>query len=119
MARGGGLQPVGYRAVVADRDDLDVHQAKEPRYLRAEDDAAATSPYCRSHGTATSSDAQRRESAMSTHVYGLTVNVLADASRAARTVDHAVTLLDHATHTIVVIDQRGRVTVRPDDTRPR
>jgi hypothetical protein len=56
---------------------------------------------------------------MSTHVYGLTVNMLADASRAARTVDQAVTLLDHATHTIVVIDQRGRVTVRPDDTRPR
>jgi hypothetical protein len=56
---------------------------------------------------------------MSTHVYGLTVRMLADASRAARTVDQAVTLLDHATHTIVVIDQRGHVTVRPDDTRPR
>ena len=55
---------------------------------------------------------------MSTHVYGLTVNMLSDASRAARTVDHAVTLLAEATHTIVVIDQRGRVTVRPDDTRP-
>jgi hypothetical protein len=56
---------------------------------------------------------------MGTHLYGLTVSLLSDASRAARTVDHAVTLLDHATHTIVVIDQRGRVTVRPDDTRPR
>jgi hypothetical protein len=56
---------------------------------------------------------------MSTHIYGLTVSMLANASRAARTVDHAVTLLDDATHTIVVIDQRGRVTVRPDDTRPR
>ena len=51
---------------------------------------------------------------MSTHVYGLTVNMLADASRAARTVDHAVTLVDDATRTIVVIDQRGRVTPRPE-----
>ena len=56
---------------------------------------------------------------MSTHVYGLTVSMLADASRAARTVDHAVTLLDDATDTIVVIDQRGHVTVRADDTRLR
>jgi hypothetical protein len=56
---------------------------------------------------------------MSTHVYGLTVSMLSDASRAARTVDQAVILRDHATHTIVVIDQRGRVTVRPDATRPR
>ena len=56
---------------------------------------------------------------MSTHVYGLTVSMLSDASRAARTVDHAVTLLDEATHTIVVIDQRGHVTMRPHDTRPR
>src|SRR5688572_9630746 len=39
-----------------------------------------------------------RELAMSTHVYGLTVNLLADASRAARTVDHAVTLVDDASH---------------------
>ena len=56
---------------------------------------------------------------MSTHVYGLTVSMLSDASRAARTVDHAVTVFDDATHTIVVIDQRGRVSVRPDDTRLR
>jgi hypothetical protein len=52
---------------------------------------------------------------MSTHVHGLTVTVLADASRAARTVDHAVTLVDDASHVIVVVDQRGRVTVRPAD----
>jgi hypothetical protein len=51
---------------------------------------------------------------MSTHVYGLTVNLLADASRAARTVDHAVTLVDDASHVIIVIDQCGRVSVRPD-----
>ena len=52
---------------------------------------------------------------MSTHVYGLTVNLLADASRAARTVDRAVTLVDDASHMIVVIDQRGRVSVRTDE----
>jgi hypothetical protein len=51
---------------------------------------------------------------MSTHIYGLTVDLLTDASRAARTVDHAVILVDDASHTIVVIDQRGRVSVRPD-----
>jgi hypothetical protein len=51
---------------------------------------------------------------MSTHVYGLTVNLLADASLAARTVDHAVTLIDDVSHTVVVIDQRGRVSMRPE-----
>jgi hypothetical protein len=51
---------------------------------------------------------------MSTHIYGLTVPALADASRAARTTDHAVTLVDEASHVIVVVDQRGRVTMRPD-----
>jgi hypothetical protein len=50
---------------------------------------------------------------MSTHVFGLTVDLIEHASRAARTVDHAVTLVDDATRTIVVIDQRGRVTMRP------
>jgi hypothetical protein len=52
---------------------------------------------------------------MSTHVFGLTVAALADASRAARTVDHAVTLVDEASHVIVVVDQRGRVVVRPQE----
>ena len=47
---------------------------------------------------------------MSTHVFGLTVDLIEHASRAARTVDHAVTLVDDATRTIVVIDQQGRVT---------
>ena len=50
---------------------------------------------------------------MSTHIYGLTVGALADASRAARAVDHAVTLVDEASHVIVVVDQRGRVTMPP------
>jgi hypothetical protein len=49
---------------------------------------------------------------MSTHIFGLTVTALADASLAARTVDHAVTLVDDASHVIVVVDQRGRVTMR-------
>ena len=52
---------------------------------------------------------------MSTHIYGLTVGALADASRAARTVDHAVTLVDDASHVNVVVDQRGRVTMRPEE----
>ncbi|HEU0170905.1 MAG TPA: hypothetical protein VFR26_05630 [Acidimicrobiales bacterium] len=43
------------------------------------------------------------------------MNLLADASRAARTVDHAVTLVDDASRMIVVIDQRGRVSVRIDE----
>jgi hypothetical protein len=52
---------------------------------------------------------------MSTHIYGLTVTALTDASLAARTVDHAVTLVDEATHMIVVVDPRGRVRMRPDE----
>ena len=49
---------------------------------------------------------------MSTHIFGLTIAALTDASLAARTVDHAVTLVDDACHVIVVVDQRGRVTMR-------
>jgi hypothetical protein len=60
-------------------------------------------------------DRQAREHVMSTHIFGLTVATLADASRAARTVDHAVTLVDEATHMVVVVDQRGRVIVRPQE----
>lgn len=55
---------------------------------------------------------------MSTHVFGLTVATLADASRAARTVDHAVTLVDDSSHVVVVVDQRGRVTMRPQERLP-
>jgi hypothetical protein len=51
--------------------------------------------------------------AMNTHIFGLMVAVLAEASRAARTVDHAVTLVDDASHVIVVVNQQGRVTTRP------
>ncbi len=51
---------------------------------------------------------------MSTHVYGITVSLLADALRASRTVDHAVVLVDDASHMVVVIDQHGRVSVRPE-----
>jgi hypothetical protein len=51
---------------------------------------------------------------MSTHIFGLTVAALTDASLAARTVDHAVTLVDDASHMIVIVDQRGRVRIRPD-----
>jgi hypothetical protein len=52
---------------------------------------------------------------MSTHVFGLTVATLADASRAARTVDHAVTLVDEVSQVVVVVDQRGRVIMRPQE----
>jgi hypothetical protein len=55
---------------------------------------------------------------MSTHIYRLTVTTLADASRAGRSVDHAATLVDEASHMIVVVDQRGRVTMRPDGRWP-
>lgn len=49
---------------------------------------------------------------MSTHIFGLTIAALVHASHAARKVDHAVTLVDHASHVIVVVDPRGRVIVR-------
>jgi hypothetical protein len=55
---------------------------------------------------------------VSTHVFGLTVATLADASRAARTVDHAVTLVDETSHMVVVVDQRGRVMMRPQEHKP-
>jgi hypothetical protein len=55
---------------------------------------------------------------VSTHVFGLTVATLADASRAARTVDHAVTLVDETSHMVVVVDQRGRVMMRPQEAQP-
>jgi hypothetical protein len=54
---------------------------------------------------------------MSTHVFGLTIAMLADASHAARTVDRAVTLVDEASH-VVVVDKRGRVIMRPQERRP-
>jgi hypothetical protein len=50
---------------------------------------------------------------MGIHVYGLTVELLADASRAARAVDDAVTLFDDLARIVVLVDQRGRVVVRP------
>jgi hypothetical protein len=55
---------------------------------------------------------------MSTHVFGLTIAMLADASHAARTVDRAVTLVDEASHVVVVVDKRGRVIMRPQERRP-
>ncbi|HLM29205.1 MAG TPA: hypothetical protein VK360_04715 [Acidimicrobiales bacterium] len=52
---------------------------------------------------------------MSRHVDRLTVADLADASFTARTIDRPVTLVDDASQTIVVVDQRGRVIVRPGE----
>jgi hypothetical protein len=54
---------------------------------------------------------------MSTHVFGLTIATLTDASRAARTVDHAVTLVDEASRVVVIVDPQGRVTMRPQEQR--
>jgi hypothetical protein len=51
---------------------------------------------------------------MGIHVYGVTVGTLEDASRAARTVDHAVTLIDDLAHIVVLVDQRGRVVIRAE-----
>jgi hypothetical protein len=45
----------------------------------------------------------------------LTVAALADASLAARTVDHVVTLVDDVSRVIVPVDQRGRITMRRDE----
>lgn len=52
---------------------------------------------------------------MSTHVFGITIGTLSDASRMARSVDHAVTLVDEVSHVVVVVDPRGRVTMRPQE----
>ena len=53
---------------------------------------------------------------MGVHVQGFTVGMLADASRAARRVDHVVTLVDDAAHLVVLVDKSGRVVVRPGQT---
>jgi hypothetical protein len=55
---------------------------------------------------------------MSIHVFGLTVAALLDASRAARAVDHAVSLVDDSSHVMVIVDQRGRVALRPVERGP-
>jgi hypothetical protein len=55
---------------------------------------------------------QQEVPTMSTHIYGLTAAALTDASFAARTVDHPITLVDEMSQVIVVVDQRGRVTMR-------
>jgi hypothetical protein len=53
---------------------------------------------------------------MGVHVQGFTVGMLADASRAARRVDHVVTLVDDVAHVVVLVDKSGRVVVRPEQT---
>ena len=53
---------------------------------------------------------------MGIHVYGVTVGTLQDASRAARTVDHTVTLIDDFTHTVVLVDQCGRIIIRSENS---
>jgi hypothetical protein len=67
------------------------------------------------HENQTNEQKKGKGRVMSTHVFGLTVATLADASRAARTVDHAVTLVDEVSQVVVVVDQRGRVIMRPQE----
>jgi hypothetical protein len=55
-----------------------------------------------------------RRNSMGIHVYGVTVGTLQDASRAARTVDHAVTLIDDFAHMVVLVDQRGHIVIRSE-----
>jgi hypothetical protein len=50
-----------------------------------------------------------------THVYGLRVSDLEHAWRAAATVDHAVSLVDDSSHTIVLVDQKGRLVIRREE----
>jgi hypothetical protein len=52
-----------------------------------------------------------------THVYGLRVTDLEHAWRAAATVDHAVSLVDDSSHTVVMVDQQGRVVMRSEERR--
>jgi hypothetical protein len=52
---------------------------------------------------------------MSIHVFGLTVTALVDASRAARVVDHPISFVDDTSRVMVIVDQSGRVALRPAD----
>jgi hypothetical protein len=56
-----------------------------------------------------------RRGSMGIHVFGVTDATLEDASRAARTLDHAVTLIDDSAHMVVLVDRRGRIVVRSED----
>jgi hypothetical protein len=51
---------------------------------------------------------------MGVHVFGLTIGMLADAAQAARTADRSVLLIDDLAQVVVVIDQHGRLLVRPE-----
>jgi hypothetical protein len=70
---------------------------------------------CRAVEPARSGTAIDRRGSMGIHVYGVTVATLEDVSRAARAVDHAVTLIDDSAHMVVLVDQRGRVVIRSED----
>jgi hypothetical protein len=59
-------------------------------------------------------DERRRLRRLRIHVYGVTVATLEDVSRAARTVDYRVILIDDSAHTVLV-DQCGRIVIRSED----
>jgi hypothetical protein len=50
-----------------------------------------------------------------THVDGLTIDALVTAQMRALNVMGSVELVDDATHTIVSVDGRGRLVMRPDN----
>jgi hypothetical protein len=52
---------------------------------------------------------------MGVHVFGLTIGMLTDAAKAARTADRTVLLIDDVAHVVVLIDSHGRLVVRPED----
>lgn len=51
---------------------------------------------------------------MGVHVFGLTIGMVADAAQAARVADRSVLLIDDVAHVVVLIDQHGRLVVRPE-----
>jgi hypothetical protein len=59
-------------------------------------------------------DTDRGDGSMGVHVFGLTIGMLADAAQAARIADRSVLLIDDVAHVVVLIDQHGRLVVRPE-----
>lgn len=54
---------------------------------------------------------------MTAHFNGLPASAITEAAYAARTVDHAITLVDDAAHVVVVVDPHGHVIARAEAGR--
>jgi hypothetical protein len=50
-----------------------------------------------------------------THINGLTMDWLTTAWMRARTTEHAISLVDEATHMIVTVSSKGDVVIRPEE----